>query len=947
MSNVTKHTAVTFNQILCRYLNRGILFMIKRCLTCFVSMLLVILALVLIPAYTSQAMMVKSSLLDLTRATDTIIEGQVTSCSSEWNADHTNITTKVVITVEEALKGKTNQSVVVVSLPGGQIGNITETISDTPIFIRNEKVVVFLDQAANGKFRVRDGVQGKFSIKDGKIGRIPLSQFKESIHNALLDQTLTDGFNQTIVQATGPTITSITPDSSSAGTNNQVTIYGSDFGSTAGKVYFFYYSGGTNKEGTIISWSDTSIVTTVPTSASSGPVYIRTAAAVDSNKMPFTVTFSYGSRWEGGSPIVKYQINPSGISGAANAIQNAANTWNNAASGFSFVYDGTTTATTASYNGLNQMAWNDLSSNIIAQTTYWSMSGVLVEADIIFNTDFPWSDNPIPTQMDIETITLHELGHFLQLRDLYGNQSGYPQDSDKVMYGLASAGLIKRSLDETDEAGIHYIYPLAAKTLQSIAITRPAAKLTYAVGEPLDLTGIEITGTYNDNSTQTETITAANITGFDSAVPKVDQILTINVGGKTTTYTVQIVEAVAIGSFLPDKASPQTANTTITWTCSASGGNTLTYQFYVRLIGGTWKSAGAYSTTNAFAWKPTTAGSYQIAVWVKYAGSLNKYDQKSIVDYTVVAPANIESFIPDKASPQTTYTTITWTCSASGNNNLTYQFYIRPTGGTWKSQGAYSTTNTLIWQPTMDGSYQVAVWVKAEGSSNNYDVKLIVEYAVTAAMGNVAIDSLASDKTSPQVAYTPIVWTCTAIGGNTINYQFWVRQVGGSWKSGGVFSNTNAFLWKPTAGGNYQIAVWVKDISSSNNYDAKLIVDYSVTALPVIESFTSDPISPQAVNTPIKWTCNASGGTSLSYQFWTRMVGGSWKGAGAYSATNTYIWTPTAAGNYEIAVWVKDVNSTSSNYDQKLILDYVIIETTAPIVLEYSDTAPELLGQDM
>lgn len=80
-------------------------------------------------------------------------------------------------------------------------------------------------------------------------------------------------------------------------------------------------------------------------------------------------------------------------------------------------------------------------------------------------------------------------------------------------------------------------------TLQSIEITTQANKLSYSTGENLDITGLVITGTYSDGSTKLEGITVANITGFNSATAKVDQVLTITVGARSTTYKVQIVGA--------------------------------------------------------------------------------------------------------------------------------------------------------------------------------------------------------------------------------------------------------------------------------------------------------------------------------------------------------------------------------------------------------------------
>ena len=76
--------------------------------------------------------------------------------------------------------------------------------------------------------------------------------------------------------------------------------------------------------------------------------------------------------------------------------------------------------------------------------------------------------------------------------------------------------------------------------LQSLAITTPANKLSYQIGETLDISGLMVTGTYSDGTTKTETITTANVSGFDSSATAVNQLLTITLNGKTTTYVVQI-----------------------------------------------------------------------------------------------------------------------------------------------------------------------------------------------------------------------------------------------------------------------------------------------------------------------------------------------------------------------------------------------------------------------
>lgn len=85
-----------------------------------------------------------------------------------------------------------------------------------------------------------------------------------------------------------------------------------------------------------------------------------------------------------------------------------------------------------------------------------------------------------------------------------------------------------------------YTVDIVAPTLDSIAITTPATKLSYAIGESLNIDGLVVTGTYSNGTTKVETITTGNITGFDSSVAIVGQTLTITVDGKTATYAVNI-----------------------------------------------------------------------------------------------------------------------------------------------------------------------------------------------------------------------------------------------------------------------------------------------------------------------------------------------------------------------------------------------------------------------
>jgi hypothetical protein len=275
-----------------------------------------------------------------------------------------------------------------------------------------------------------------------------------------------------------PSITNISPSSASAGTNSTVRIAGSNFGVVRGssKVMFFYKSGEPKIESTnYLSWSDTQIecevpigiINDYPASASSGPVTVSTASGT-STGYNYDITFSYGGvKWSGASPLIPLRINENtnDITGEGNEVISASSTWTNAGANFGFYYDGTTTVTDATSDGKNQILWGTTSGSL-ATAYYWYVGNNMIEADIVFNDNYNWSKDG--SQYDVQSIALHELGHWLNLRDLYGGL-----DSDKIMYGISYSGAIKRTLTNSETDGIKYIYGTGSSTLSPPQLSSP------------------------------------------------------------------------------------------------------------------------------------------------------------------------------------------------------------------------------------------------------------------------------------------------------------------------------------------------------------------------------------------------------------------------------------------------------------------------------------------
>jgi len=164
-----------------------------------------------------------------------------------------------------------------------------------------------------------------------------------------------------------------------------------------------------------------------------------------------------------------YKANPMGenylvnencadCSGEAAAIQKAATTWSKSGAKFTFSYGGTTTTYSGSIkDGINCISWSSTyflpEESTLAETTYWfnPTNGDITEVDCVFNDNKTWSTAAMTPagQFDVETVMLHEFGHYLSL-----GHSVPPS----VMQPSIPNGTQRRTLTADDIAGIIAIY---------------------------------------------------------------------------------------------------------------------------------------------------------------------------------------------------------------------------------------------------------------------------------------------------------------------------------------------------------------------------------------------------------------------------------------------------------------------------------------------------------
>ena len=127
---------------------------------------------------------------------DVILTGKVTKQNSSWNKDKTRISTEVTVEVDEYLKGNNNNKTLVVTTPGGEVGEVGELYTHMPRFNKDEEVLLFVKKDKQEmNYKVLNGEDGKMTLyTDKKTGEKitssnkKISKLKNEIKNYVEQQ---------------------------------------------------------------------------------------------------------------------------------------------------------------------------------------------------------------------------------------------------------------------------------------------------------------------------------------------------------------------------------------------------------------------------------------------------------------------------------------------------------------------------------------------------------------------------------------------------------------------------------------------------------------------------------------------------------------------------------------------------------------------------------------
>lgn len=129
-----------------------------------------LLGLTISPAETA-AQLKKMSTEELTKASSAILYGKCKKIQSEWNETKDIIFTTITVVPDEYIKGNLGDEAII-TVPGGQVGDIVYEVSEMPVFTEGEEIFAFVWKHPSGINMVTGGQQGKLKIKtDKKTGK--------------------------------------------------------------------------------------------------------------------------------------------------------------------------------------------------------------------------------------------------------------------------------------------------------------------------------------------------------------------------------------------------------------------------------------------------------------------------------------------------------------------------------------------------------------------------------------------------------------------------------------------------------------------------------------------------------------------------------------------------------------------------------------------------------
>ena len=453
----------------------------------------------------SQTMLKEISLGQQINKSTLVIEGKVVSKRSFWQ--NSLIYTANTVEVYKVFKGEPIATVEVIT-QGGVIGSKNQLVfpslklnkGDIGVFtlFDNDKSLSTFSKSKTKQFKVYSSLQGfyKYNLKSDFVVN-PFSKSKgvtSVFYNKIAGFTKSKYIEMSVIDVNllhlklsqnnkvlAPSISNFTPPTVTAGTKRVLTINGSGFGATKGKVGFANADDGGSTfvealDSQVLSWVDNIITVEVPAEAGTGAIQVTDASSGSiESSTDLTVTFSQINAIASidlGSGPVDYAypvrlLDSDGSGGyewhmetnfnsnipAKSSFSQALDTWR-CETGVNWTFGAVTSTDATADDGVNVIRFdigNELPDGVLGRCTYYidgcgstlaNYSVFSYELDIVFDDAENWyygSGLPGFTQYDFQSVALHELGHGHQLGHVIDLSSHTDNNGDIMYYAISNS----------------------------------------------------------------------------------------------------------------------------------------------------------------------------------------------------------------------------------------------------------------------------------------------------------------------------------------------------------------------------------------------------------------------------------------------------------------------------------------------------------------------------
>ncbi len=365
----------------------------------------------------------------------------------------------------------------------------------------------------------------------------------------------------------------------------------------------------------------------------------------------------------------------------------------------------------------------------------------------------------------------------------------------------------------------------------------------------------------------------------------------------------------------------------VTLTATATGGTDVKYKF----MHGTTVLRD-FSADNTFIWTPQDAGDAGLTV---IASDANNTVTSAVVNIAVHLDTSLKSVVLTTLPAITAISgvPVTLTATATGGKLVQYKFM----SGTTVIRD-FAANNTLIWTPAYIKLYSLVV-IARDIQGTNPDLAMtspVVNLNVKSALSAVAVSTVTI---APYFINNPIILSCTAIGGASVQYQF---------MDGDVvirdFADSNSYTWIPVSSGIHNVKVVARDIAVNPNITVTSInKSFSVNNYLSGVSLTSSPLNAAVSGMPVTLTAIATDGALVQYKF---MYGNVM--LRDFSAVNSFTWTPAVLTTYTVSVIARDIKGIDPNATvSSQPIDITIKPALTAVSLTPSVLSPIFVGQQI